>query len=756
MGSLFCDPCRCLEANEHAVKHCQICRESYCQRCADVHKSSKATKDHLLLTISDSWTIVKFHEELNAAHTCSQHDKTFDFYCQEHAQFVCSTCVFTKSNATCRCKHSKLVDISFAGQKLTEHNFSDRINEEMQHVIHQADDSIKCIGDALSKSKKSRENLSEQMKLFVESLQSFVDVVRTQANQIEEKTDHQYSSHEAKCLDTVTELESLKTEAEDCAKLSELFNNIGSSADIFRSAYVIKQRCKKFVGDIDMLKDNASVLKVVVEKSAIVDKLEQRNEPLFRCKTSKLDISLPPFSVREEFNQAFVLAVSECDQTNPQSLDSKLVETNMAGGQDIDDTMSIKDLKQSGGHVLAESRTEEMATSIPPKEQITNNTLKDKDVYAETPHSYSMVSTIHKASDDIEASGEVESNTSDDIQAQNDNEAAMSYAATNDENIEGDYTTRQSVIESVMHSSDVLMPVDDTDEIDSNPNNYHPIAASSILYPECPMNIVYKNCLDVASKLSLDLPRYDSIMCLFDERLVLSDSKNMRLLLLERSGNLLKEMFTQFVPNCLTYISKSRLAVSIMKDNRIAFVKIKGFRMKDIQYIEARFHIKSIRSISADKLLVTMTDKNGHWYIDIIHTNGTHLRTIKTDGFYDYNFTAVQHINNQEDEYQIIYVSDLFDRLKCIDRKGRFVFSYDVSQVADIVTDTRGFVYIIRVNGVIVLNPTGKCCLNWNFKDIFQPTRATFSPSCDRLYIITKHSSKIHVLDIERFVWRTT
>lgn len=711
----FCDPCRYRKTNSNACKYCNICRESFCKDCAEFHKASKATRKHFLITVSDSFVGSEFNKELDKVQTCPHHDKSFEFYCQDHKAFLCSMCMlFSESHREC----GKLVDISKAGQDLRKKRFADEVRKEMQLAITQSDQATENVRNALSKSEKSKENMSEQLRLFVDSLQNLVDVVKVQVSQIEKSTADQFKYHEDKCLDAIKVFERLKDSAESCDKLSKLYTETGSSADLFRSAIVINDQYKQFVDDFDAVKEDLAVIKIVVEKSNVVEKLETCNKPLFRCKTSKVGVHLKSLSVGEDLEQMIEQVVSfGCSMKNlgknaeecPTSLD------NVCSG--LTDMAIVQ--KGNGNSIFTEeSKIKGIGdTNALAQANAVNNSVNEK-----------ITDTISDSHEQHTAAINI-SNLSDAYEDEPDSNSTTLLSNTND-------------LQEVTKQDDVIKS--------------DPTYGLHKRHEERVVCLKYINSFEISLSHKLAPPKFEDIICLFNNRLVVSDSQNARFLVLSTTGEALNECFIPFQPKCLVNVSKTRFAASIFKDRRIAFVKvkslknkdIKGLSNKDITYINARYHTKCIKALGKDKLLVSMTDKDGLWYMDILHVNGTLVQTIDVQGFYDGYFVTIQHLS-QTDTFRIIYSSDRFRRLKCCDIDGNFVFSYEVTCIANIITDSLGFIYIFRINGeIIVLTPDGKFFKNEKIDYLQKPDRVAFNSVNGMLYVTTYQSTKIHELHI--------
>ncbi|CAC5391811.1 unnamed protein product [Mytilus coruscus] len=89
---VFCDPCCYDNKTVQATKWCVECQEKFCLDCVKVHKATKLSRGHHLISIDNYYNI----QNVNVEQTCHQHNKIFDWFCKTHDKALCKACVSSK------------------------------------------------------------------------------------------------------------------------------------------------------------------------------------------------------------------------------------------------------------------------------------------------------------------------------------------------------------------------------------------------------------------------------------------------------------------------------------------------------------------------------------------------------------------------------------------------------------------------------------------------------------------------------------
>lgn len=102
ISSQHCSLCSALETTEF----CFDCHEFMCQKCVDLHKHFKVTRQHRTVSVSGMENLEKQVTELSRNIICPEHtDKTLEFYCETDNKPLCVVCA-TVSHKKCNNIHS--------------------------------------------------------------------------------------------------------------------------------------------------------------------------------------------------------------------------------------------------------------------------------------------------------------------------------------------------------------------------------------------------------------------------------------------------------------------------------------------------------------------------------------------------------------------------------------------------------------------------------------------------------------------------
>ncbi|CAC5419162.1 unnamed protein product [Mytilus coruscus] len=86
---ILCGPCGYEDNIKNAKKWCTNCEEGFCEDCEKVHISTKMSRNHTLISVSDYQKI----KDVAVSQTCIGHGKRYDLYCSMHDKPLCIDCV---------------------------------------------------------------------------------------------------------------------------------------------------------------------------------------------------------------------------------------------------------------------------------------------------------------------------------------------------------------------------------------------------------------------------------------------------------------------------------------------------------------------------------------------------------------------------------------------------------------------------------------------------------------------------------------
>ncbi|CAG2190180.1 unnamed protein product [Mytilus edulis] len=171
---VFCDPCCYHNKTVQANTWCVECEEGFCSDCEEIHKATKYSRGHHLITIDNYRNI----QHINIEQTCRQHSKIFDWFCKSHDEPLCKACVSSEhkicpdvvplENVTVNAKHSMYTNryrhkdaISRKPLKTPERKSSAFFDELQQRLLQEL--SLKA-DECLSESSKDLQNFEDAQK----------------------------------------------------------------------------------------------------------------------------------------------------------------------------------------------------------------------------------------------------------------------------------------------------------------------------------------------------------------------------------------------------------------------------------------------------------------------------------------------------------------------------------------------------------------------------------------------------------------
>ncbi|XP_060606588.1 E3 ubiquitin-protein ligase TRIM31-like [Ruditapes philippinarum] len=87
----LCQPCLSKDKQNVADKFCSTCNEFQCNDCSNVHNVLAILKNHKLVGVKEANASTTLFEMENLD-LCDQHQKLFEFFCEDEKKLCCSTC----------------------------------------------------------------------------------------------------------------------------------------------------------------------------------------------------------------------------------------------------------------------------------------------------------------------------------------------------------------------------------------------------------------------------------------------------------------------------------------------------------------------------------------------------------------------------------------------------------------------------------------------------------------------------------------
>lgn len=284
-----CEPCKFRNEDTRAIKFCVTCQELQCKTCAEIHKSSKATRNHLLVQSSELNVDSKINKDLITFQRCHDHpENQAEFYCIEHKHKLCSKCLLNIQSLNCK----DIVDVESAGEQIMKCKLNEQIRTDFENTI----DNCKAEFQKLKKIKDRCKSNRQEIQQYIDNLkQKLMTAFNKYEKEILEKIDTNEEKQATalnKAQDVLTK--ALKT-AEENKNILQIVTDNGSEADVFKCALSIIDQYR----DV-RTQDNAFTAKLFThsvqlspEFATLLDSIER--SPVFQCDTSRITETFAQF-----------------------------------------------------------------------------------------------------------------------------------------------------------------------------------------------------------------------------------------------------------------------------------------------------------------------------------------------------------------------------------------------------------------------------------------------------------------------------
>ncbi|KAL3891460.1 hypothetical protein ACJMK2_003722 [Sinanodonta woodiana] len=113
-----CDACRYEGESKNADIFCVVCDEGLCGTCSKVHRKTKSTRDHKLISADELTATVENPLRFTEGFGCPEHqEKQIEYYCQLHDDGCCEDCFFINHRPCDNIKRLS-IDLPFLLQEL--------------------------------------------------------------------------------------------------------------------------------------------------------------------------------------------------------------------------------------------------------------------------------------------------------------------------------------------------------------------------------------------------------------------------------------------------------------------------------------------------------------------------------------------------------------------------------------------------------------------------------------------------------------
>ncbi|XP_060584043.1 probable RING finger protein 207 homolog [Ruditapes philippinarum] len=175
----LCQPCLNKDKQTIADKFCSTCKEFQCYDCSNIHNLLAFLKTHKLVSLKEGNFTSTFFE-MKTLDECDQHEKLFEFFCEDEKKLCCSTCAIVNHR-----KCNSVVEIEKIAGKMTSSGsgLGEKLSEARddaegiaRHICSSKDKLVQDIKEILIEVRRMRD---EVMRMFDDLEDSVVKSAET-------------------------------------------------------------------------------------------------------------------------------------------------------------------------------------------------------------------------------------------------------------------------------------------------------------------------------------------------------------------------------------------------------------------------------------------------------------------------------------------------------------------------------------------------------------------------------------------------
>ncbi|XP_076088644.1 uncharacterized protein LOC143059065 [Mytilus galloprovincialis] len=270
-----CGPCNVDDVTKNAWRWCTSCEEGLCEDCEHVHRRSKASRNHQVISIEDYRKI----ENVSISQVCEHHGENLEWFCKIHDEILCVACVPSKHKAC-----SDVVPISESSA-----------NSRQSASLFDLEETIEGTLNNVTLCIKNRESATKELEKQEMAVKSMVLQTRTKMNvhldKLQEKLLHELRSTSQTCISKYMKIiRKLKSTEEMLTKLREETKHMKQfSSDV--QVFLGTRQMKKRVGsEVETIKNEISVTKdykLKISIDGLIEKLSNEVEEFGKIMVSE-------------------------------------------------------------------------------------------------------------------------------------------------------------------------------------------------------------------------------------------------------------------------------------------------------------------------------------------------------------------------------------------------------------------------------------------------------------------------------------
>ncbi|CAC5356916.1 unnamed protein product [Mytilus coruscus] len=264
---VLCGPCRYDDVTKDAKRWCTNCEEGLCEDCENVHRKSKISRDHQVISIEDYRKI----ENVSISHVCEHHGENLEWFCKTHDEVLCMVCVPSKHKAC-----SDVISISVASTNARQSTALSDLEEAIDGALRNLK---QCI--------TSRDSSTKEIENQELAIKTTILETRTKLN-----------NHLDKMQENL--LSELRATSLTCkSKYTKFLQKLKSKKEMLTKLREQTQHMKQFSSDIQVFLGTRQVNQQVISEvesiktiHSLIEKLSKEIEEFGQIKVSECDVKL--------------------------------------------------------------------------------------------------------------------------------------------------------------------------------------------------------------------------------------------------------------------------------------------------------------------------------------------------------------------------------------------------------------------------------------------------------------------------------
>ncbi|XP_063418515.1 E3 ubiquitin-protein ligase TRIM22-like [Mytilus trossulus] len=300
-----CGPCSVDDVTKNAWRWCTSCEEGLCEDCEHVHRRSKSSRNHRVISIEDYSKI----ENVSISQICEHHGENLEWFCKSHDEVLCVVCVPSKHKAC-----FDVIPISVNSANLRQSSGLSDLEETIEGTLRNVK---QCIRNRESATKEIEKQELEVKTMVLDTRAK----INGQLDKLQEKLLHELRSTSQTCKSKYMKiLQKLKSTEEMLTKLREQSIHTKQFSSDIQVFLGMRQVNKQVGSEVESIKNEISVTKDFTLKITIDGLIEKLSNEV------------------EEFGKIFVSESATNLEFRDPKLDQAQIEINVPTTRDISKT----------------------------------------------------------------------------------------------------------------------------------------------------------------------------------------------------------------------------------------------------------------------------------------------------------------------------------------------------------------------------------------------------------------------------------